>query len=51
MLTPNFVVIRKSAHDKSGEPIEVGDHVETHFRGGKRAGEVWPFHDLKLTRR
>ncbi|KAI0750200.1 hypothetical protein C8Q80DRAFT_1269946 [Daedaleopsis nitida] len=27
-------------HDKQGEPIEVGDVVETSFRGGKRQGKV-----------
>ena len=27
---------------KDGKPIEVGDHVTTRFRGGKREGEVSP---------
>ncbi|TBU27494.1 hypothetical protein BD309DRAFT_931428 [Dichomitus squalens] len=37
--------------DKEGQPIEVGDTVETKFRGGKRTGKVEAVienqHDLK----
>ncbi|KAM0818659.1 hypothetical protein AB5N19_04471 [Seiridium cardinale] len=30
----------QSIHDKTGEPIEEGDHVYTKIRGGRHEGDV-----------